>query len=186
MDARMALEKFANLGGRVFASHWHAYWFEEGPASFTSIATFEHDPGLPPMYAATIDQTFDKGKSLAQWLLDVGGSTTLGTVEIDQDASKRLIKSATGGKTSQRWIYAADLAPPSVQFLSATTPIPGGSCGRAVISDLHVSAGAGQANTDIPKMPFPTGCVSTTMSPREKVLEFMLFDIASCVQPIIQ
>ena len=51
------------------------------------------------------------------------------------------------------------------------------------ILDLHVSAGGD--GSDKPNKPFPTGCVTTTMSPREKVLEFMLFDIASCVAPII-
>jgi hypothetical protein len=184
MDARTALNKFADLGGRVFASHWHAYWFEEGTPKFMSIATWEHDPGLPNPYDATIDQTFAKGASMAQWMLNVGGSTTLGTVTIAQSASARMIEAATGGLTSQRWIYASTLTPQSVQFISATTPIPNGTCGRAVITDLHVSAGTGM-NTDIPKMPFPTGCVTTELTPREKALEFMFFDIASCVQPII-
>ncbi len=68
-------------------------------------------------------------------------------------------------------------------YLSATTPIPGGACGRVVFSDLHVSSGGDMAGagTDLPAMPFPSGCVTTDLSPQEKVLEFMLFDIASCV-----
>ena len=184
MDARMALQKFADSGGRVFASHWHAYWFEEGTPAFMSVATFNHRDGLPNPYDATIDQSFPTGKSLAGWMVNVGGSTTPGIVTIAQTASNRLIDAAAGGNISQRWIYASTLDPASVQFLSATTPIPGGTCGRAVISDLHVSAGAG-ADTDQPGMPFPTGCVTTDLSPQEKVLEFMFFDIASCVQAII-
>jgi len=184
MAARQALNDFADLGGRVFASHWHAYWFENGTDAFKSIGTFDHEAGLPDPYDATIDQSFDTGKALAQWMLNVGGSTMLGVVSIAQNASARLIASAAGGNISQRWIYGSDLAPPAIQFLSATTPIPGGTCGRAVISDLHVSAGTG-VDTDLPGQAFPTGCVTTTMSPREKVLEFMLFDIASCVQRII-
>lgn len=181
--ALQALQDFADLGGRVFASHWHAYWFEKGTPAFRSIAMFNHRAGIPNPYDATIDQSFPTGQALATWMVNVGGSTMPGVVTIAQDASSRLVDSVTGGATSQRWIYASTLMPPSVQYLSATTPIPGGTCGRVVLSDIHVSAGA--AGSDVPAMPFPTGCVTTTLSPQEKVIEFMLFDIANCVQPSI-
>ncbi len=178
--ARQALQDFADMGGRVFASHWHVYWFEEGTPAFQSIATFNHRSALPDPYDATIDQSFPTGQILAQWLVNVGGSTTLGMVTIQQMANMRTVDSAAGGNISQRWIYASTLTPQSVQFLNVTTPIPGGTCGRVVLSDLHVTAGGG-ATSDKPDMPFPTGCVTTDLSPQEKVLEFMLFDIASCV-----
>jgi hypothetical protein len=189
MAARTALEQFANKGGRVFASHWHTYWFADGPPSFKSIGTFGRRNGLPNPYMATIDQGFPTGQALAEWLVKVGGSMTLGSVEIAQNASNTLIDAATGPKTSQRWIYADTLTPKSVQFLSATTPIPGGTCGRAVLSDLHVTAGTNNnmmMTGDQPTAAFPTSCVTKTLEPREKVLEFMLFDIASCVKPVIE
>jgi hypothetical protein len=185
MAGRMALQKYADLGGRVFASHFHTYWFEQGTPAFKSIGTFFHRPGLPAAYDATIDQSFPEGKVFAQWLLNVGGSTTLGIVPIVQNASKRLIDAAGGKNVSQRWIYASTYDPQSVLFLSATTPVPGGTCGRVVITDLHVSAGGNALDTDQPKLPFPTGCLTKDLSAREKALEFMLFDIASCVQPPI-
>jgi hypothetical protein len=187
MQARQALNDYADAGGRVFASHWHDYWFERGTPRFQSIATFNHRAGLGRNYNATIDTTFDTGMALSQWMMSVQGSTVAGSVIIDQDASARLIDAAAGGLISQRWIYADTLTPKSVLFLSATTPIPAtpagpaGTCGRVVLSDLHVSAGG--AGSDSPNMPFPTGCTTMGLSPREKVLEFMLFDIASCVAP---
>jgi hypothetical protein len=181
--ALQALQDFADLGGRVFASHWHAYWFEKGTPSFQSIATFSHRTGLSNPYDATIDQTFPVGKSLATWMVNVGGSTTPGVVTIAQDANQRLVDAVAGANTSQRWIYASTLTPPSVQYLSATTPIPGGTCGRVVLSDIHVSAGG--ASSDKPATPFPDGCITTALTPQEKVIEFMLFDIASCVQLVI-
>ena len=191
MQARMALQQYADLGGRVFASHWHAYWFERGTPDFMSVATFltPHGRGLPNPTDTTIDQTFDKGAALAQWMMNVGGSMMLGTVPIAQDASATEVAMATGAPVSQRWIYAPTQNN-TVVFLSATTPIPNtampkpNACGRVVLSDLHVSAGG--AGSDSPNMPFPSGCTTTTLSPREKVLEFMMFDIASCVAPIVQ
>jgi len=181
--ALKALQDWADLGGRVFASHWHAYWFEKGTPAFQSIATFNHREGIPNPYDATIDTSFATGAALSQWMVKVGGSTTPGIVTIAQDASNRLVDQATGGNTSQRWIYASTLTPQSVQYMSATTPIPGGHCGRAVLSDIHVSAGA--VGSDMPATPFPSGCITTDLTPQEKVIEFMLFDIAACVQPII-
>jgi hypothetical protein len=189
-QARMALQQYADLGGRVFASHWHAYWFEKGTPDFMSIATFSnpHGPGLRNPTDTTIDQSFDTGKALAQWMVgpQVMGSTVLGTVPIAQDASNTEVAMAAGPPISQQWIYGPTPdGANAVLFLSATTPIPNATtpkpnaCGRAVLSDLHVSAGG--KGSDSPNTPFPSGCVTTTLSPREKVLEFMLFDIASCV-----
>jgi hypothetical protein len=185
MEARQALQAYADLGGRVFASHWHVYWFERGPAPFQSIATFNHRmPGLPNPYNATVDQGHEKGMALAQWLVAVNGSPMLGVLPIAQDANQTTVDTVAGGMTSQRWIYAADRNPQAVQYLTATTPIPGGSCGRVVLSDIHVSSGG--ANSDTPNRPFPAGCTTTELSPQEKALEFMLFDIASCVQGIVE
>jgi hypothetical protein len=184
MAARQALQDFADLGGRVFASHWHVYWFEQGTAPFKSIATFNHANALPNPFNATIDTTRPDGQTLSQWLTAVGGSTTPGMVTLAQNANQTTVQAATGGNTSERWIYGTNRGQQTVQYLSATTPIPGGTCGRVVLSDIHVSAGAGM-NSDQPNMPFPTGCVTTDLSPQEKVLEFMLFDIASCVQQIV-
>jgi hypothetical protein len=179
MAARQALQDFADMGGRVFASHWHVYWFEQGPPAFQSIARFMHRNGLPQMYNATIDTTTSSGMALSQWMVNVQGSTTPGIVALNQNASNTTVDMATGGTTSTRWIYAADRNPQAVQYLSATTPVPGGACGRVVVSDLHVSAGG--SNSDMPNKPFPTGCVTTTLAPQEKVLEFMLFDLGNCV-----
>jgi hypothetical protein len=176
--ARQALQDYANAGGRVFASHWHNYWFEHGPAPWPGVAVFNHQADLNDI-TATIDTSFDKGKALAQWLVNVNASTTLGQLPL-QGAQHTIDRVGTG----QRWIYSS--GPQSVQYLSANTPM--GSqlvCGRVVLSDIHVSTGAGGANDDDsdPAKPFPTGCVTTDLSPQEKTLEFMLFDLSACVVP---
>jgi hypothetical protein len=52
-----------------------------------------------------------------------------------------------------------------------------------VFADLHVaSPNANGGPSDQSGVPFPTGCLTTDLSPQEKALEFMFFDLAACVQ----
>jgi hypothetical protein len=173
--ARAALRDYADLGGRVFATHWHNYWFENGPAPWPAMATFNHQQDLPSYAEATIDTGFEEGRALADWLLRIGGSTTPGQLTI---AGGKHTVDAVG--TARRWIYSTN--PPSVQALDALTPIGGPACGRIVFSDIHVSGRGGDAADDDshPGKPFPSGCISSTVSPQERALEFMLFDLSSC------
>ena len=58
------------------------------------------------------------------------------------------------------------------------TPVgatPAQQCGRVLFSDFHVE----DATTDGTK--FPAECTVPTMTPQEKMLEFMIFDLGSCV-----
>jgi len=181
MPARMALQAYADAGGRVFASHWHNYWIAQGPAPWPTLANFiQNGQDLASPFAATIDTSFPKGAALAEWLVNVGGSTTPGQLLIN--GAKRTVN--TVNTPSQRWIYGT--SPMSTQYFSFTTPATANAtaCGKVVFSDLHVSAGTGAATDDIsvPAKPFPTGCVTTELSAQEKALEFMIFDLSSsCV-----
>ena len=178
-QARMALQQYADSGGRVFASHWHNYWFEQGPAPWPMIANFSHQDDLAIPFTATIDTTFQRGADLAQWLMNVGGSTAYGQLEIR--GAQHTINTVNRGR---QWIYST--TPQSVQYLDATTPFSGPACGRVVLSDIHVSTGGGSMTEDdsSPSLAYPDGCRTMDLSPQEKTLEFMIFDLSSCVDVI--
>jgi hypothetical protein len=71
----------------------------------------------------------------------------------------------------------------SSRWLHASTPEA--QCGRGVYSALHVGAASGEyaGSRDDDDKVVPDGCADADLSPQEKALEFMLFDLSSCVVP---
>ena len=59
MVKRRPSELTIDTHGRVFASHWHNYWFERGPAPWPAIANFDHQEDLPIPFTATMLSTVD-------------------------------------------------------------------------------------------------------------------------------
>jgi hypothetical protein len=182
VTARQALYDFENAGGRVFASHWHRYWLSDGPAPVPSVGTWLDQMDPAPTGATAIgnvDVSFPKGQALRDWLVNVGASTTPGQLPI-KDSKDNI--SAVNLAEAQQWITMPNpnvSNQTAVEYMTFNAPIgvPAASqCGRVVYSDLHVSSG------DQPGQPFPSGCITTDLSPQEKALEFMLFDLSSCIQ----
>jgi hypothetical protein len=190
--AVQAMYEYANAGGRVFASHWHRYWFDTSksynseagaaPSPFPSVgAWIDRDPGPADPSVGKVDTSFPKGKALSEWLGNVGGSPTgPGTLPIKEP--RHNIDSVDAQK-AQQWItvdYTQDGgARSAVEYLSFNTPIQepdDKKCGRVVYSDLHVSSGDQRGKL------WPSGCIQPDLSPQEKALEFMLFDLSACVQ----
>jgi len=173
--ALQAMFDYASKGGRIFASHFHNYWLQSGPAPFPDTALWDNQPDLPNPFTADIDSSFPKGAALRDWLVNVGASTMPGKLVVKEGQNT---VSAVNPTVSRRWIYGT--SPKSIQYLTFNTPIgvpEEQQCGRVVLSDIHVSSGD-QVNT-----PFPSGCTTTDLSPQEKALLFMLFDLSACVQP---
>ena len=186
VPARQAMKDFTDLGGRVFASHWHNIWIDSGPMPWPNTITRVDLSDLNSI-TADIDQVSPKGGDLAEWLLNVGASTTLGRIAIT--AAQHTVR-AVNTSLADRWIYLDNTAnnQPSVQYMSFTTPLEQpleNRCGRVVFSDIHVASGD-RSNTSLA---YPSGgCTSNIgdMTPQEKVLAFMIFDIGSCIDgPIL-
>ena len=182
-EALQAMHDYADLGGRVFASHWHNYWLQAGPAPWPDTMTFEFQSDLDDI-TADIDQSFDGGHALADWLLHVGGSTTLGKIALT--ATQHTV-TAVNSALAYGWIHLDQTTngTSSVQYASFLTPLTEPEetrCGKVVFSDMHVASGD-QSRTNTP---FPSGCTSTGLSPQEKALAFMVFDLAACIGPPVE
>jgi hypothetical protein len=182
---QQALHDYASAGGRVFASHFHYSWFNSGPYSNENLATWT--AGANPMnnIGSTIVTSFPKGMALAAWLKNTNALVN-GELPIKQARHNADVTAAN--TVSQPWIVADQFAMPAgaTQYFSFNTPTTAGMaadgpgyCGRVVFSDLHV----GGATADRADAPVPTGCASVDLSPQEKALEFMLFDLSACIVP---
>jgi len=191
-----AMHDYADAGGRVFASHWHNIWISgeqnkaaHGMPDWESVASwsFAGNPN-PDTLTAMIDQVNNpKGVSFATWMVNVGGSTTLGKLKV---TGARDTCSSVDTTKAEQWVYldpataggSASLPASSMNF-QFTTPqnvAADQRCGKVVFSDMHVSADSGSS----PGTPYPNQCSTAPMTPQEKALAFMFFDIASCVGSI--
>jgi hypothetical protein len=180
-DAYQSVHDYLDGGGRVFATHYYYNWFAPptGKVDFQAVAQWS--PGsafsAPGFF---IDTTFPKGKSFADWLQANGTTSTYGQIVLVETRPDVLAVSA--GAT--RWIYnAASVNDPNYasSYLSLNTPVTApvqNQCGRAVFSDVHLSGGL-----TIPG-PFPNECnaIANDHGTNERALEFLFFDLSSCVQ----
>jgi hypothetical protein len=156
-----------------------------------------------PNQRATIDETVPKGSNFAKWMVDNGGSLVRDIVEVNQP--RYTLGSADSSKTSRLvWVDPANEYPAcgsgqtsncskpfpetSIQDLEFTTPVgatPDAVCGKVVFSDMHVSSGSTSSPAvpypDLPAAPGTSACSGSGLSPQEKALSFIFFDIASCV-----
>jgi hypothetical protein len=179
----LEVRKYADLGGRIFGSHWHHRWINSGDSTpdhpYPAVASFAssaRDIGDPTV---SVDATFPKGVAFRDWLVNVGASTQPGLLPLVK--AEHSVDSVDAS-LARRWIYGTDDTdqPTSVQYFSFTTPVAEPECGRMVFSDVHVTFGGEDAKL----LPFPERCgdQASELTPQEKALEFMIFDLSSCIQ----
>jgi hypothetical protein len=177
---------YAAKGGRVFASHFHYAWFNSGPFAVANLATWTPGIGLLGKVDTTIEttlpsgKTFPKGEAMQEWLTNVNALTG-GKLPVDYACHNSDV--SVSNPASLPWIV--DSTSGATEYFSFNTPFmtaPASQCGRVVYSDLHVGA----ASSDHPLKPVPSDCADVDLSPQEKALEFMLFDLAACVIPDTQ
>ena len=147
-----AVRGYADLGGRIFGSHYHNNWIRsedgEPSAGYPQVVKFAsgaHGLDNPVPYPLQIDTSFPKGVAFRDWLVAVGATPTPGTISIN-DGEHTV--DAVIPPLAQQWIYGQDTSrsptKPVVEYFSLTTPVGSANvCGRMVFSDVHVSQGGG-------------------------------------------
>jgi hypothetical protein len=193
-EMHLEVRKYADNGGRIFGSHWHHRWINSGdttpqnpyPPGLPAVANFSKSAEDIDAVTVQVDSSFPKGAAFRDWLVNVGASSTAGELSVVK--AEHSVDSVTD-MLAQRWIYGIDeggteggkRARDMVQYFSFTTPVGQAECGRMVFSDVHVTFGGGE----LKEAPFPTRCDSSPdaeLTPQEKALEFMIFDLSSCIQ----
>ena len=112
------------------------------------------------------------GMAFAKWLEVVRAQSGPGQIQINDP--RHDLNGVVA--PSQRWIYSA--TPATVQQYTFGTPVgmpADKQCGRVLFSDFHVTDATNSTN-----QVFPAECNDMPMTPQEKVLEFLMFDLASC------
>jgi len=119
-----------------------------------------------------------KGTSFANWMVNVMGSTTRDQIAIGNGTGKTTVSALDNAK-AERWVSIGD-RPQNFQFTTPQNVQPESRCGKVVFSDMHVS-GDSHSNPGGNGNAFPNQCSPAGLTPQEKALAFMFFDISSCV-----
>jgi hypothetical protein len=190
MAQQSVVVNYANSGGRVLATHYSYVWLTNTANNATWSATtqwtlaegaFASDPGVGLINITAPDP---RPTLLARWLQFIRASTTYGQIPVNtlrQDF-------AAVNPPSLLWLSVNDVGMPPFFPGLGNVPLhytfetpwgvaPANQCGRVAYSDFHVADAATTGTT------FPSECIAGPITPQEQMLEFMIFDLGSCVAP---
>jgi hypothetical protein len=168
-DGMRTMQNYTNWGGRVFGTHYHYSWMKYNDGWKTGILDFSGSGTAATTFP--INTSFPKGQALADWLVEVGASSTPGQLTIESGLLRESHGGAVPGSPAQEWIGKGKTA----RYVSFNTPadVPANAqCGRFVFSDIHSTTSAATN--------FPNSCAA--LNKAQLPLEYMFFDLSSCVQ----
>jgi hypothetical protein len=196
-----SIADYVNAGGRVFAEHYHYAFFANQP-QFANTANWNNvGSAASDMYSGDVGgvvetsllsngNPFPEGQALQTWLGNVGALTNGELVIPGGNGRYNAVVGPSNLATA--WVVTDQNAQPaSTQYFSWDMPFDAplddagtpGYCGRVVFSDLHVT---GSVTDYANSTTVPDGCVDQALTPDEDALEFILFDLSSCVTPVGQ
>lgn len=163
------LHTYTSEGGHVFATHYSYTWLYTN-GTFAGTANWNVNANSWTSRTGHVDTSFTRGQTLANWMkllnvLDVSNAPPEFTVTNPRQDMNSV------NSPAQQWVYDQALSVP----LHYTFDTGNNSCGRVVFSDFHVANAATNSFVS-----FPNECNTTPMTAQEKVLEFLIYDLASC------
>ncbi|HWZ93286.1 MAG TPA: hypothetical protein VNW92_30710 [Polyangiaceae bacterium] len=173
-SARQNLMSYASAGGRVFATHWGRSWLSASP--FSQTASFV-SPGGASLADQNVflDTSFAGGAELSQWLSFTQASVTPGEIPL---TGLRNDLNSVNQASAQSWLTVNDSVVGTTPVLySFETPVGAAAvqqCGRVVYADLESEI------THTAAKSFPAECLSGSMTPTEKLVEYFLFGMETC------
>lgn len=189
------VREYVNRGGRMFASHLSFTWLSANGAQpydgQNPVAT-----GLDP--AATWDDMVDSTSATGACVIASGRPQASPRIQNFSDwasAEGIVTPPATSFTISQPRSHVTKLGPATEEFVYRTdgtartqqfsfnTPYAAPSsavCGRVAYSGFHVAASDDNSGMQFADAVFPKHCVGN-LSPQEKVLLYMLFDLGACI-----
>jgi hypothetical protein len=197
-DPLSRLLTYVNNGGRVFASHWSYEWLDNNSTldmasawtssgSATSATAYV---SLPTGNTARTRANPVKSLVYRDWLDWQGALTGTTPGNLNNPATPQLqiidprdVAGGTVGASTDEWMYR-NSSGAKVQQLSFNTPYAAAEnqiCGRVAFSAFHVATNDSGATLTTNNLYFPAECRSGALTPQEKTLAFMMFDLGACV-----
>lgn len=191
---RKNIADYVDAGGRLYVTDWSYDWIESIPtlSPFIDFEPGASDSQPEGINAAALgsegielDATIvdpDLGNWLKNFPNTVHESATKFTSKITHFASNWIMMHDLDSET-KLWVegdvYSTDGSISGTKPLTVTFNYR--SCGKILFSSYH-TAGRDEADIFFPK-PFPNYC-NDKFSPQERILEYLIFHIANCVEPV--
>jgi hypothetical protein len=174
---------YTTSGGRIFATHFSYGWlYNDPPFSTTAVWNTAHEVQYNAA-VSQIDTGSTQGQTLAAWLGVIGALSSTTPPQIPLTVLRKDADSVVAPPSTQ-WMFAppqtnSDPNPIATAFpldYTFDTPInQSPQCGRVIYLDFHVNDATSNGKT------FPTECDNNPLTAQEKVLEYMIWQLAQCV-----
>ena len=186
------IKQYVQSGGRLYVTDWSYDWIERID-TFSPYVDFEpgaSGPAPEKANAAALGkgeikvQADIKDSKMRQWLTLFPGAAKNGRAVIEHFLAQWVIMHKLH-KETKTWVEGV------VQFGSGqqakrplTVTFNFKSCGKILFSSYHTEGRDAELKAyPFPPKPFPQYC-GNSFSPQDRILEYLIFDIANCIKPI--